>query len=581
MSVRSRWSRSLALAAAGPALAAAIATVPAAAQENGPVDTSRRPEIPKETIEGNAVALSLEQIIEMALRNNLDIAVSRYEAQKSANEVISQKGTFDPVLTASAFDQEATAPTASTLEAETAQSTAQQVWSTDLTQTLGYGAEWSTGAQATRFSTNNPFTFLNPSYRSTLSLSYTQPLLRNAGRDAAQYGLRVARNNRGISNEAFRSEVLDVISSAMEAYWDLVFSIEDLAVRERSLELANDLVRQNKIMVDVGTLAPIEITVARAEVASRQEAIIVARGDLEDAEDNLLQILNVSPSSPMWERPLYPLDMPVFKEVDVNVDDAYAAALRNRPELAQKELEIQNALLGVDYSRDQLRPKLDLQLSLEYQGLSGTVDPSRITPVPEALVRTASAAPDPIAGPTPDDVISEILAQTDGGSTVEASTGSFSDAFDQAAKGNFDTWSVALNFSFPLGNRAAKAQLANARLDYQQTLTELESLKDTIRVEVRQAVRALTTSRERVQAAGVTRELREEQFEAEKKKFAEGLSTNYQVLQFQRDLEAARSSETQAVVDYSKSIVELKKITGDLLDDLNIRLVMPEATVPR
>lgn len=514
---------------------------------------AERPAVPSHAVQEGAVALSLEQVIEMALRNNLDIAVSRYDAQKAANDVIAEEGAFDPLLTSSLFNQERTSPTGDELQGAAIRQDETQSYSVGISQELSYGASWSATTSANRFSTNSEFQQLNPSFSTNLELRYNQPLLRNFGRDAGAYTLRLARNNRSISAEAFREQVLSVVETAISAYWDLVFSIEDLAVKERSLELGLDLQRQNEIMVEVGTLAPIEITVAEAEVASRREAIITARSVLEDAEDTLLQILNADPRSELWDSPIYPIDLPVFESVEVDVDRAYAAALENRPEIRQTERELENAQLSMRFQKDQLRPQLDLELSLAYNGLAGD------------RYEIVDLDGDPT---TTDDRVRTL-----------ADTGSVGDSFDQVIDADFDTWSVALNFSYPIGNKAAKSRLANARLDYEQSLARLERLRDSLRVEVRRAVRNLRSSRERVEAAGVTRKLREEQLDAERKKFDEGLTTNYEVLQFQRDLEAARTGETQAVVDYSKAVVELKRITGDLLQDLGVQLVLPTSTV--
>jgi len=536
-----------------------------------------RPQVPSKYLEGKVVALTLEQVIEMAFTNNLDITVSRYSAQMAANSVIEEEGTFDPILGANTFNQDQARPSANILETGTTvgaiESTTGQ-YQVGAEQQLPYGARWSVDTTATRSETSRIDRGLNPTYFANLNLSYDQPLLRNMGRDSAQYLLRVARNSRHISDEAFRNQVMLVTEQTVKAYWDLVFTLEDLAVRERSMELAKDLLRQNRIMVEVGTLAPIEITVAEAEVASRKEAILVSEKALMDAQDYLLNVVNMPSTSPAWDASLYPLDLPPFEQVDVDVDAALALALENRPEIAQKKLEMSNSRLGMDFYRNQQRPQLDLQLKVVFEGLAG----DEVLPADQPQM----AAPQTTGygGYTTDMVIDQfvdgVLAQH-----APLGTGSVWDAYDQVFGGDFDTWSIGLVFSYPIGNKAAKARMANARLDYEQTLVESEQLLNDIRVEVRMGVRALKTNLARVAAAGETRRLREEQLRAERKKFVEGLSTNYQVLQFQRDLEESQLTETQAVVDYAKSIVELKRITGELLQDLGVQLILPQPTVLR
>jgi outer membrane protein len=503
------------------------------------------PSVTRRAVEGDAVALSLEQVIEMALQQNLDIALSRYQAERSANSIVAEKGAFDPVLEATASQAEAQNPQATSLSALVLQSD-NRSYSVGISQALRYGASWSAEIRNRRYSNNSPYSTFNPSYDSELSLVYVQPLLRNFGLDAGSYGLRIARLNKTLNDQAFRLQVMTTITSAIEAYWELVFANEDLAVKERSLELAEDQLRRNRIMVEVGTLAPIDITVADAEVATRREAIIRATATLGNAEDRLRQLLNVPPGSPIWDKPIYPVDLPAFDKVSVDLEEAFRKALANRPEIEQKEMEIKTSLLSVDFRKDQLRPRLDFTAGLGYSGLAGSFN-------------EGSVELPPGVEPPPD--------------------GDFSDSIRDVWDRSFENWSLSLTVSYPLGNETARAELANARLDHEMNLAEREKLLDDVRIEVRQAVRDLRSNLERVEAARVSRKLQEEKVDAERKKFEEGMSTNFQVLQFQRDLEEARSGETRAIVDYNESVVRLERIQGTLLDRLGVQLAYPASSL--
>lgn len=327
---------------------------------------------------------------------------------------------------------------------------------------------------------------------------------------------------------------LFTLAAAEKAYWDLNFALMDLKTKRASLQLAKDFLEQNRIKVRVGTMAPIEITQAEAGVADREEGVILAEHAVRTAEDALRRILNVPRDSPIWSRPLRPADAPPLREVAPDMAAAVADGAANRPDLERARLELRNREYERVYRRNQLRWGLDLQAIYGNTGF------------------------DPI---------------------------SYGDAFDDLRERNQEDWTVQLTLGIPVGNRQAKALHQENEAFLTQARLDLDRLEQSARVEVRNAVRTVETNLKRVKAAQVNVRLQREKLAAEQKKFENGMSTSFQVLQFQTDLTSAESRENQAIVDYNKSLVELERVKGTLLQARQMVLPAPRgvsrAAAPR
>jgi outer membrane protein TolC len=362
-------------------------------------------------------------------------------------------------------------------------------------------------------------TLLNPGgvdeVNASWQFTYVQPLLRNLGRAANRWRILVAQNGVVAGESRYRQQVLETLGAAEKAYWDLHFSLMDLRTARAALQLAKDFLEQNRIKVRVGTLAPIEITQAEAGVADREEAVILAENNVLVAEDALRQIMNVPRDAPLWSRRLLPADMPPLQEVVPAMEAAVAAAAVHRPDLEQARLEVRNREAEMVYRRNQRRWGLDLE------GIYG------------------NSGFDPL---------------------------SFGDAFEDLRERNQEDWTLRLTLGVPIGNREAKALYRETEALRQQARLELERLEQAARVEVRNAVRTVETNLKRVRAAQVNVRLQREKLAAEQKKFENGMSTSFQVLQFQTDLTSAESRENRAVVDYNKSLVDLERAKGTLLE---------------
>ena len=323
--------------------------------------------------------------------------------------------------------------------------------------------------------------------------------------------------------------------------WDLVFSIDDLKVKRQSIDRARELENRVKAQVDVGVLAPLDILQASSEVASREEAVLDAEKSIQDNEDKIKNIINIPFDSVDGSKAIRPLDRPKFIVAQpVDLAESVKTAITQRPDYLIKKKELDNKKILVKYNENQTYPSLDLVGSFGLNGISGNA-----VDIPELDTSTSK---------------SEF-------------GGNFGHGVENMFNWKYRTWEMGFNVNYPLGNRAAKSRLSVSRLEVSQMLLDIKDKERNIILEVREAVRQINTDIKRVHAAKLSRQLAEEKLNAEEKKFEVGLSTSFQVLEFQTDLAEEQTNELQAVVDYNKSHIKLRKIIASTLDEYNIRLV--------
>jgi len=406
---------------------------------------------------------------------------------------------------------------------------------------------------------NTAETIFNPNtteFDTSWKVSITQPLLRNLGPKTARTFIVVARNTLGISESRFRQTVIDTLAAAEKAYWDLNFSIMNLKTSQAALQLALDFLEQNRIKVRVGTLAPIEITQAEAQVADREEIVIVAENLVKTAEDNLRRVMNVSKDSPVWSQPIQPSDPLPLVEQSPDMEASVSSALQHRPDLEQARLDLKTKETDLAYRRNQRRWGLDLTGEYGKIGIGQEVPEILVTCNPGALEPDTGICLDTITTPT--------------GRILEH--GSYGDSLDDLKRGANLDWRVSLTLGIPIGNRQAIAKYTDSKYALTQAQSNLEAQELSARVQVRDAVRGVQTTLKRVKSAQVNVRLQKEKLSAEQKKFENGMSTSFQVLQFQTDLFQAESRENLALVDYNKSQVELERVQGTLLEARNVAM---------
>jgi len=481
----------------------------------------------------HTLELSLRDVIANTLKNNVSIAVQNFQSQIRKEEIITQEADFDPNISFEGnATQERQLSAFSVSNPKTNVNT--QSFELGFDQKLKLGTQYELKFRNERAESDSFFTKLSPQYITRFEVNLTQPLLKNFGLDVNQSSIYIAKNNLDISDFEFKNKVIEVVTDTESVYWDLVFSQEDLKVQQKSVQRAKDLERRIKAQVEVGTLAPLEILQAKSEVAAREEAVIQAGKLIQDNQDNLKNILNIPFDSSDGMKEILPLDSPKFLvEAPAPLQESIKTALENRPDYLSKKKDLDSKNVLVKFNENQLYPTLDLVASFGLNGISG--DRSGIPP------------PSPF-------------------------TGSFGRSQDRAFSGDFSTWEGGLLFKYPLGNRAAKSRLTVAKLEVAQLLLDIKDLEKTIIVEVREAVRQINTDKKRIQVARVARKLAEEKLSAEEKKFEVGLSTSFNVLEFQTDLAEQQGKELKAIIDFNKSKIKFRKVLATALEEYNIRM---------
>lgn len=351
----------------------------------------------------------------------------------------------------------------------------------------------------------------------------------------------VAKNNQMISDSQFRGALADIIYSVEEAYWGLVYSIEYLNVRERSLKLARDLLEENRRKVEVGTLAPIDLFTAEAEVATREADILQAQAMVRNSEDRLKSILNMPELEEKGMTEIVPTDKPDFEEHPLDYEEALAVALKKRPDLQASRVNMETRRLDVTYARNQLLPELNLTASYWSPGISG----DRI------LYLDGNAFSGVVIGTVP---------------------GASSDALKDAMNFKYNNWNVAVTLDIPLNTALTRADYRLSRARLKQAAYRMEDQEREVVIEIKTALRAVETGYKRRLAYTSARELAEKKLEAEGEKLTVGKSTNYLLLQYQRDLADARTTELKAMVDYTLALANLDRVMGTTLETKNINV---------
>jgi outer membrane protein len=475
--------------------------------------------------ERQVLRLSLDEAVERALEANVDIAVSRYDPEIAAQSVISAEGYYDPFLFSNLNHRSTDTKGTNFFSGGDIVNTKTEIWNFGAALPVKTGGQFDLAWNNRRSDTTNIFTSFNPTYTANLELSVSQPLLKNFKIDAPRRQLKLSKINRQISDIQFRQGVINAVATTKLYYYDLIYAIDNLQAANGSLNLAKKLLSENEIRVRVGTMAPLDIVEARAEVAAREEAVIVAENLLANSEDNLKRVIFPENDPNMWATRIVPTTDPVAEPTPVNLDGAVQNALDNRTDVVAARKALERSDVDVLYRANQVRPRLDLVAGYGGSGAGGT-----------QLIR------DEIGGPI-----------------VEEIPGGYGDALSEAFGNDFPTWNVGVQFSYAIPNRTNKALRAQARLGREQAHVSLRRLELQVAQEVRTAGRGVLSGFKRVASAKAARELMAERLDAEQKKFDAGMSTNYLVTQAQRDLASQEVLELQAIAEYRKSLVNFQR----------------------
>ncbi|MCG6928659.1 MAG: TolC family protein [Acidobacteria bacterium] len=471
--------------------------------------------------------LSLDEAVERALDNNVDIAVAQFDPEIAAQNVVSAEGYYVPFLFANLDYNSTDSKGTNFFSGGDVVNTKNQVWSFGASLPVKTGGQIDVSWDNRRSDTNNAFTSFNPIYRVGITVNVTQPLLANLKIDAPRRQLRLSKINRQISDIQFRQSVINTVATTKQYYYDLVYALDNLRAAQDSLNLAKKLLEENEIRVKVGTMAPLDIVEARSEVAAREEAVIVAENLVADSMDNVKRVIFPQNDPSMWATAIVPTTAPVAEPVPVDLELAVQNALDNRTDVVAARKALERSDLDVLYRGNQTKPRLDLVAGYGGSGAGGT----------------------------------EIIREPPiGGEIIETIPGGYGDAFSEAFGNDFPSWNVGLQFRYSIPNKSNKALRAQAELSREQALVSLRRLELQVAQEVRTAGRGVLSGFKRVASTKAARELAAERLDAEQKKFDAGMSTTYLVNQAQRDLATQEVAELQAVAEYRKSLVNFQRV---------------------
>ncbi|ODS32614.1 MAG: putative outer membrane efflux protein [Candidatus Scalindua rubra] len=405
--------------------------------------------------------ITLKDSIILALHNNYDIRIAKLEPMIEEKDITVAKSEFDPTLKITGDVEDSEVPSNSQLQvglgaglgdfrddSNTLNATIEKPLETGATFTLEYNLE-------RRFLDPPPFAIFNPSATASIETKITQPLLKGAGIFYNRSNIYIARNDKKKSILELRDKARTTIKDVQKKYWELVGAIEDLRVKNKSIERARKLLRENKIQVKVGTMAPIEVLVAEEDVASQYEKVIEAENKVKDKEDELKQVMNLSNNSIFSDVAIIPLDKASFEIKEVSLDESIKTALESRPDLFKEGIEIENKRIKVKQQKNQLLPKFDFEAGIRYQGLAGNKG----------------------------------------------------NAIDSAFSQDFQSEFFGVTLEIPLGNREARSNYSKAKLEERKSIIETRKKEQEIVVEVRKAVRQIKTNAEKIRATKKAEEL--------------------------------------------------------------------------
>jgi outer membrane protein len=462
--------------------------------------------------------LSLQDCISLALKSNLSISIQRINPQIQDSLLLMTKGRYDPSLNfgINTSHSEGASQTFSSSQLDNQKSNAQS-YSFGITDPFITGGEYEISLNGSHSKSDSS---ISPTYRSGTVFSINQPLMEGFGVNLNRAPILIAKNNKDISLLLLKSQLIGNLSDVQDMYWELIFAIENLKVQESSLKQAQDLLNLNLKLKENDKASMSEVLQAQSAVASREADVLIAKDAINDSEDELKRITNIIQDESQWEMTIIPLDSPSFEEVQANLQDSIKIAIEKRPEYKQAKLNVENSDLTVMMAKNQKLPIMDLDGSLSLNGLG-------------------------------DD---------------------FGEPFSQVGKAENKSWTAGIALRMPLGGKTDKGNLKRSQLEKEQDLLALKDQEQQIISEVRSSVRQIDTGKKRILATTKAEEFAKQVLTTEEKKYALGLSTSYNLLQFQSNLATATRNRIRAAIDYRKSIVSLYQSQGITLEKLNINL---------
>ncbi len=492
----------------------------------------------------NERGIGVINVVELTLDRNLRLEAARQDPLIVATQIDVEKATFDPNAFATFSISKQNRPVAGFfgggIDSVTSNAKVSRVWNSyrgsgteNGDPGLGVTQRFTSGLEATIQLENNrtdtSVDFFQPfaqEYNTDVSLDVVQPLLRGYGPTVNLANIRIAYNNRLISDEGLRQSLLDTIATTHSAYWDLVFRRVALAVAQQSLALAADLLRENRIRYRYGDLVIVEVYEADAGVREREQQVIQSQNQYENGMDLIRELVNAQDAVEDWEKPLVPTDPAIFHPVDIDEEISLQLAFEKNPQIRQADLAIKNAREGKILACDAFRPQLDL-----FAGVSETG-----------------------------------LGETNG------------ESFDNLGSGDYTSWRVGFNYRVALKRRRERANIRAAKLEIQQAQTLYDDVHQSVLYDHREAVRNIRSLTRQVTASKSRVRAEKNRLEKQRISYDQGVTTSHDLLEVQEDYANAQVDVVRAIVDYYLSLIELERIRGTLLDTLGFEIVPMSTT---
>ena len=492
-------------------------------------------------LQTGTVPVTMADVIAMMIERNLDIQSNRLAPRSSYFQSLVFYRALQPSIRFAGTVIRNSNFSNTQLNGATVLNQLRGQYAVNFSQALPTGTSLAVDATMNRQSSNSSLNSFNPSYTGQITYTVGQHLLRDRGRLINTRQILIGQNNEKISETQFEIQVTNLLVQAQKTYWDLVFAGQDLDVKQRSLDLANRTLDENKMKVEIGTLAPIDVVQTQSEVASRREQMVVSTYTVTQTEDQIKKLTSSDKDPSMFLIKLRTQESPRRPEgIQIpSLEEAVRVALENRPEMRQVDLDVKNKDIDVQYTKNQKLPILDVTAAYNQNGTGGT-----------HTERSGFGS-------------TQILNTIPGG---------IWNSFGQLFGYNYTGYSLGFSFVIPLSNKAQQADYDRALNEHRLSESKFNVTAQAIALEVRNALTQVEMNRARIETAQTTRELAEQRLEAEQTKFSLGTSTLRFVLEEQRNVAQAQTNELQNVVNFTKSLVDLDKAMGLSLKKNNIEI---------
>lgn len=483
--------------------------------------------------------LPMRRALVMGIEKNLNLATTALNVPVRGEDVIVNEAAFDPIADALFFGQDQKILTASAFQGVPWARLNEFGGSAGLSKLFDFGLQSRLSFQSSRLSDNSQVEDLNPQYQDFLILDLTQALLRDFGSAVNTTQIRVAKNQVDQAAYGYLSQAQQIGQQIEAAYFGLASALDVFRYRIESRELAKTLLAGNREKFKRGVVSISEVQEAETAVAAREEEVLAALQRVETFSNNLKDLLEVGPGNPLYTETIMAESLPGIDQAFPELERALAVALEKRPDLFQQQLAVTNSDILLSFYRNQKLPRLDLEATLGVNGLSGGNRPV----IPR--VPGQGFSPSPLVGP-------------------------YSDSLSRMAQGDGYQWYAGLRFTYPLGNRAAKARFQRSGIEKRQAIYVLKRLETSIETEVKNSLVTVKRSLQRVKVADRTVSLAKKTLDQEMYRLKEGLSDTFRILQYQLDLINAQISKVAALADFNIGLANLYRAMGTNLEKYRI-----------